>query len=114
MQKDPLHFAQVRPLPIVKESFALAGLFQQVPVRRSGEKVVRKPFEGRELIGAPLGRACRHQGFGVPLQDADRILNGSETGETRLESAVGMHGVFSGRPTRSLEHRTENWDPLSD
>ena len=44
MQKDPLHFAQVRPLPIVKESFALAGLFQQVPVRRSGERSCASPL----------------------------------------------------------------------
>ena len=97
------HLAQVRRLPGVERSRAGFGLGQEVGGGGSHQQLVRQAAQGGELLGAARRGARRHQGLGVPAEDAGGVPEGAEAGEEAFERGVGRHGadpvVVVGRAT---------------
>ena len=82
MEVDPPHLAQVGALPIVEKATVLIRSVQEVARVARGEKLMGEALERCELIGATVSGSVRHHGFGIPLQNADRVLDRADAGKT--------------------------------
>ena len=84
------HLVQVGFLPVGKIGLVL-GVGQQVGVVVVGQQLVAQDLQGRKLLGPAVGGTRRHQRLGVPLQNAERVVDRGKTGEAPFQRLIGGH-----------------------
>ncbi len=91
------------------------GLREEVGDGRCHEQLVGHAAQRRQLLGAAVGGAGRHQRLRVPAEDAGGIVEGAKPGEQGGKGLVGLHDGpaawnVGGRPHRNHDCRgTRRW-----
>ena len=100
---DAAHLGEVFRLPRIEP--LLAGGGERVGGLGRGQDLVGEAAQGRELVGAAVGGAVRHQGLGIPAEDAGGVADRIEAGEAAFETGIGVHDARAS----ALARRPREW-----
>ena len=96
---------QARLVRVVRLRLLEAGQLVEQPTHLvGGERLVRDPVEGRELLGADAGASGRHLDLLVPAEERRRAVEILDLADALL--AVGEGGIHVCRPYRRHRART--------